>query len=605
MTEHYLYLEAVNLGNVVDDTEDLSTRRAGGYMLLELVHKVAADCTPWLKAISVGASAGLFRLLPNQGMSDARQAVAKVLRRPLYAQATVLVADTQTDDIDAEDFPLMRERLLALVRLRQMKTLAFTTDFTGEFTDQSEFAEPPHQPKFTQQTRPPLEAVCQIDEVRPAWAQVPFKQSDEFRSESVSVIERRENGRELRQRFYARELENSPGLRWANDNGFTDDFEELSGHRHFADNDITKAWIAKLPPQLDGKLAVFYVDGDGFGKIGADCETPCMLEKWDTLAQLTRRRFLLALLQLLDSHPLGKAKPIRRDGQLSPYRLRLETLMWGADEFHLVLPAWLALEAVKLFFDTCRVEWPAGTPHSHSAALVFAHHNAPIGPLKQLAKDLAEQSKTDKKAKRAEAAIRRAQLPAGDPSAATDPPLPDSLQWLVLESFDHAGGELDDYWSRRNLASLNWSQMSLDRQRLADLLLPATLAVIRRVPRRNLHRIVQLLRAKQVLDDPQQHRLLGRAYANVHEAVAGKRADWLLAWQVLQPYDGTAWPDRAEPPEPAAAHLNAWLILAELWDYLPPEAPDQAAAPPTAGSDAFQAASGHSDAAPQSMEGAR
>ena len=39
MTEHYLYLEAVHLGNVVDDTEDLSTRRAGGYMLLELVHR--------------------------------------------------------------------------------------------------------------------------------------------------------------------------------------------------------------------------------------------------------------------------------------------------------------------------------------------------------------------------------------------------------------------------------------------------------------------------------------------------------------------------------------------------------------------------------------
>ena len=208
--------------------------------------------------------------------------------------------------------------------------------------------------------------------------------------------------------------------------------------------------------------------------------------------------------------------------------------MGGGDELLLVLPAWLALDAVRLFFDTCRIEWPAGQRRSHSAALVFAHHNAPIGPLKQLAKALADQGKEDKE-------------------MCTTPA--DSLNWLVLESFDHASGDLGTYWARRGLPDLAWCHMALDPARLGRLLLPASLAAIRQVPRRNLYRILQMLQILQgqkeeSVDKAATLRLLKRAYANVHEAVKPEFSDWQAVWQALQPLAALHWPDQADAITP-------------------------------------------------------
>ena len=546
---HYLYLEAVNLGNVVDDTEDLSTRRAGGYMLLELVHKVKEACVDELESISVGASAGLFQLRAGRSMSAARKKVAAMLSMPLYAQATVLVADTETDRISNRDFVTAREGLLAWVRRRQMQTLGFVTDFRADSVSNRQAAE------FIRFNRPPKEVVCQIDKLRPAWAEAPFQ--GETRSESVSVIERREHGRELRQDFYRRELKSIAGEHYADDDRFTDDFEELSSTDNFADHKVARHHLGSLAGRLDRKLAVFYADGDKFGSTNASCASAGVLRCWDQTVQGARQKFLKALLDRLDAHPLGCARPVKKRGGIwTPERLRIETLMWGGDEFLLVLPAWLALEAARLFFDECQIEWPAGQRRTHSAALVFAHHNAPIRPLKQLAKALADQGKQDKEGCSAPA---------------------DSLNWLVLESFDHAGGDLGTYWDRRNLPDLTWPRMALDPTRLGRLLLPAGLLAIRQVPRRNLYRIVQLLQGLKASSDDDKAaavaaaaavRLLQRAYENVHQAVMLQLIAWQAVWQALQPLADLQWPDQADAIKPKLEHLNAWLVLTELWDYL-------------------------------------
>lgn len=544
MQAQYLYLEAVNLGNVVEDTEDLSTRRAGGYMLLALVHTVETACVAELEAISVGASAGLFQLRTGQSMAAARSKVAAVLSTSLFAQATVLVADTETDHISSQDFVTAREGLLATVRRRQMQTLGFVTDFSAASVSNRGEAE------FLRFNAPPMQAVCQIDKLRPAWAEAPYKGNGETRSESVSVIERRENGRRLRQDFYKRELKSCAGEHHADDNRFTDDFEELSGFDCFTDDTATQHHRRGLPRQLDRKLAVFYADGDKFGSTNSSCASAGVLRRWDQTVQAARQRFLKALLDRLDAHPLGRARPVQRKGQWTPERLRIETLMWGGDEFLLVLPAWLALEAASLFFSECKIEWPAGQRRSHSAALVFAHHNAPIRPLKQLAKALADQGKQDKDGSSAPA---------------------DSLNWLVLESFDHAGGDLGSYWARRSLPDLAWPLMALDPKRLAQLLLPTSLSAIRLVPRRNLYRIAQLLQGQQAGSDGDKAaglRLLQRAYKNIHQAVILQLGDWQAVWQALQPQADPQWPDQADAIKPKPEHLNAWLVLTELWDYL-------------------------------------
>ena len=59
--------------------------------------------------------------------------------------------------------------------------------------------------------------------------------------------------------------------------------------------------------------------------------------------------------------------------------LRLEVLLWGGDEFTLVVPAWKGLEVLERFFQiAARLEFGSDVPMTHRAAVIFCHHNAPI-----------------------------------------------------------------------------------------------------------------------------------------------------------------------------------------------------------------------------------
>jgi hypothetical protein len=574
---HYLYLEAVNLGNVIDDTEDLSTRRAGGYMLLELVHMVAAACKTELDGISVGASAGLFKLKDGHSMAAARTKLQTVLKTEPYDQATVLVADTETDRVANSSFKSAREGLLAHVRLQQMQSLGLVTDF-------GQPAQTPERKSTRQQTR-----ACEIDGVRPAVSEQTYKTRNETRWQSKSVTVRRDEGMTLRRSFYKRELtlqvDEASRPDCAEQGCFTDHFDELTR--------FDPGYKDHLPTNLEHKLAVLYADGDSFGALAVGCLDEVELEKWDRTVQEARRKFLRALVKFVDTHPFGKTlkEPKVDDKCTLPYRLRVETLMWGGDEFLIVVPAWLALEAAELFFKTCQVIWPAeqkGLVRGHSAALVFAHHKAPIGPLKALASSLAETAKSAKRqAKKRVEAIEDARRKGINAPALLEGPQPNSnsLNWMVLESFDHAGGELDTYWARRDLPSLGWPQMTLNDARLATLrrCFPALVA---HLPRRAVHRIVHGLQDWSRLG-PENKRLIERAYTNVHEAIyaAGGGADapdlWAELWQALQPIGSpaTLWSgapsadhNAAQTAAPLAdpRHLSAWLTLNELWDYLLP-----------------------------------
>ena len=62
MTLQLLRLEAINQSYVIDDTEDLSTRRGGGYMLLQAVRAIEKEFKYDIKPVSTGASIGLFRI---------------------------------------------------------------------------------------------------------------------------------------------------------------------------------------------------------------------------------------------------------------------------------------------------------------------------------------------------------------------------------------------------------------------------------------------------------------------------------------------------------------------------------------------------------------
>ncbi len=62
MQNYYLRIEAVNLANFIEDTEQLSIIRGGGLLLLRAMHEIEDkfERKDELDAISTGASSGLF-----------------------------------------------------------------------------------------------------------------------------------------------------------------------------------------------------------------------------------------------------------------------------------------------------------------------------------------------------------------------------------------------------------------------------------------------------------------------------------------------------------------------------------------------------------------
>jgi hypothetical protein len=513
----YLYLEAVNLRHVIDDTAQLSVRRAGGYLLLELVHRIAEATSEQLSPISLGASAGLFELKAGQSIARAKECVLKVLEQPLYALATVLVVSSDELQPEPASFSEARERLLARVRRRQLSTLSMATGWPSE----------------------PSATACALDQVRPATTRINLGEKPEHISQASQL--RYEQGRSaLRQGFYRREL-NTAGIAHSYDQDglFTDDLDELSR--------FGATWRDAAPrSQLQGKIAILYADGNGFGSHAAKCGSATQLTQWDKRLQGARRAFLAKLLEWINQHPFGLADATASKTTVPAPRIRLETLMWGGDEFMFVLPAWLGLDAAKKVFAECLVRDDDGSLLTHSLGLVFAHHNAPIAPLQALAKQLAEQGKDE--------AFKHQ----------------NSLHWMVLESFDGAGEKLDRYWQHRGIASVNWADMRLSPGQL-DTLLAFAPTVLKHVPRTSVFQALHLLRSQcNGPDLSADHQgLLLRQYSNVQQAIGHSgtaHAAWTELWKQLRT---EPWPEPLTDTKEAQTHLSAWLTLVELWDYLP------------------------------------
>lgn len=520
----YLYLEAVNLQHVIDDTAQLSIRRAGGYLLLELVHSVAQATKDQLKPISLGASAGLFSLQPGQCIKQAKASVYRVLAQPLYALATVLVVSSDELQPPPNSFSEARERLLARVRRQQLSSLSMATGWPSK----------------------PASTACDFDQVRPAHAQLKQgSEKEDIKDISEASQRRYEEGRKgLRQGFYKREL-NAAKIQhcYDQDGLFTDHLDELTRFR--------SSWSDESPPpQLQGKIALLYADGNGFGRYAAQCQTEDALIQWDERLQQARRQFLHKLLDWINQHHFGLADAVDRKNTVPVPRIRLETLMWGGDEFLFVLPAWLGLEAAHKVFNDCLISDGHGNPLTHSLGLVFAHHNAPIAPLQQLAKQLAELGKST--------AFKHQ----------------NSLHWLVLETFDGAGENLEQHWQHRDLASVAWPDMRLNTDQLAVLLRHAP-SVLKHVPRSALYQALHLLRVQcnGTERNTDRKNLLLRQYQNVQQAIgpAGGQPHqaWTALWQALQAAPHAPWPEPLTDIEEARTHLSTWLTLVELWDYLP------------------------------------
>ena len=507
MQQKLLRLEAVNLAYSIDDTEDLGTRRGGGLMLLEAIRHIETTFNTSLERISTGASAGLFKVLDDKA-GTAAAVLGELAGHHTYQHAT-FVADVVAQS--GGNFAGATEAAISANRWQQMQQLSFSSFGLGRSAM----------------------GVCKVDEVRTAHVTMRVGNKPDT-PVSKSVYFRRDRGMERKQNFYSREL----GGTDPTGGSYVESFDHLA----------TAMPPSIRPATLEGKIAVFYADGNKFGRVAQRCKTPQKLTAWDDHIKRTRRQFLRQLLVRAADSPHWK------NGGL----VRLETLLWGGDEFMMVVPAWCGLELAELFFDSTQdLRYPVdgGDLLSHCCGLVFCHRQAPISGISALAKALADQGKLMNK---------------------TLGRLDNRLHWMVLESFDQAAGNMGEFLKRRFSVRAMVGKVDVPVVAWSDLALgPTSVKFLQQcfptlkdtLPRSAIVQIARRMAEGSAINAAgEAHPLVRRSYLQVIGAAAeaGQRAAFGDLW--------TALTKQPLPPEdaefvPSLDHLPAWATITELWDY--------------------------------------
>lgn len=215
---------------------------------------------------------------------------------------------------------------------------------------------------------------------------------------SSAIEDRAAFGRRQRQAFYRSFLGvtgQDPGF------DFSDEFEEITrgAERLCRSAAEPGAPTTPLPLSLHNKMAVFFADGNAFGKHRdhALARAPDLggLTAFSTQLIERQQQLLSAIISWLKSHyRVGEENawftvdPIDRRA-----RARFETLMWGGDEMLFVLPSWLAFEFAELFFSIVR-DWSiGGHPLTFSAGMVVCDRKTPISQAKAVAEQLSTAAK--------------------------------------------------------------------------------------------------------------------------------------------------------------------------------------------------------------------
>jgi hypothetical protein len=344
---HLLRVEGVNLDSFVFDTQDLSTIRGGGLLLLAAIEEVASDDA--LTAISTGASVGLFRVNPGENADQVAQRVKSTLQNDLhYRHATFVIDTVQMRDNSAPSFIEAREQLVALNRFQQQCTPTVSI------------------PDWNLNSR----TYCEADMVRAA-----------TRGKlSESAYLRQEYGRTKKHELYRDQASmylGSPNP--AADMEFTNNLEDLTdGYSN---------------ESLNRKMAVIHIDGNGFSSIQKELvlqasDPESEQHEIDISLKKYRRQFLVGLLEEMKREP--------KSWRTAKGEYRIEFLLWGGDEIVLVVPARAGWQTASFFYE-CSRNWKLGEkPLKHAMGVVFCHHKAPIHRIVRLAKELTELAKVDR-----------------------------------------------------------------------------------------------------------------------------------------------------------------------------------------------------------------
>lgn len=403
MAAEYLFgLEAINFGETIFDTEDLSTIRGAS---LGAIESVAGINISGLQAVTLGGSSGVWRGMTDdpalivQGMLDATR--GHIAGRHLcFAAASQQVTGDFLKDRGALKAKLARDQL----------RLAGTT---------------------YPETASDVREVCPVDMARPVQSKA-IMLGGSRRKVSQSVLDRRSFGLSRKQGFLANLLHAE---------GKNAEFAMLlsSIAEHAAPPD-------RLKQNLQDKIAVIHIDGNGLSalqseaiaqKAGYDAQIALATSFDQELAGI-RSSFASSLFDLLISQngagpPSVAEQALRREiNRTSDQIFRFEALLWAGDEMTFIVPARLGWQAAQRLMAVLGDEenLVGGRQMSAAIGLVFCHLDAPIARIRTLAERLCSHAKSVDR-------NRSLVFP------------------IVLESFDHIGNGLDVFLQKRRPASFD------------------------------------------------------------------------------------------------------------------------------------------------------
>lgn len=420
MGRYLLWVEGVDFGAALYDTTDLSCIRGSGLALLyasKRVQVLLQACSGIASVDPLFGGASLAAMTFDADPALARNAVAflrtalasegadwisihKILDRmsgydpdavtwegalPLaHLRVLVAMAPVVPDAAGGDGIDAAIRAARADLRARQWQGLG--PPFTGAHGD----AVRPDKARFGGI----LPAVRPVPVPRD-WADREFAEKGESRAwMSASVAARRTFGRHMRQYFYSTELDDA-----ALAARFVNSVDDIPGD--LPDTDPIK-------DTLRSKLAVIYIDGNGFTDIRAQITREGELHPLTVFANQVRsqqrQRFLRPMLEFLidqsrgdhasrvardiDDHELADDRPTRYQA------LRFETLMWGGDEMAFSLPGWLALWWARAFFTQWADGWTVQDhPLTHGMGIVICDRRTPLRQARAMAESLADAAK--------------------------------------------------------------------------------------------------------------------------------------------------------------------------------------------------------------------
>jgi len=505
MPKYYIQAEAFNLDNIISDTYDISTIRGGSFMLLDAVERLPTFI-PALDRISTAASKGVFAYEDPEDLAAQKkvmvQRVLRVLHDITQSHATFLVA---VEEEIPNNFSLVLAHLDADVRRQQWR---MPTVVVPSFRD--------------------TDQECYLDGWRPGVVTLPYAVDAKI-SESADF--RRSVGREIKQHIFSKLLK---------DPTYKDDLVA---------KDLGKLANDGQKGILNGKIALIHVDGNSFGRIrNAVCDTDTKRTAFDDAIQDCRNAFLRDILIRARADTDFQ---VMDDGKMA---LRIELLLWGGDEFTIIVPAWKGLEVLEYFYRIAsdlkfNDERYGDVLMTHRAAVIFCHHNAPILQIRRLANELLGTTRRNI-SDMFESAF------ASDPALAgltqkdrdhqrewlSNPKYCNAVRYLVLESFDMLRGSLEQFLNRY--------------YRIADVRGMLLYANEMSKLRSNLHTICEAVPKSRVVE--------------IAQAIS--RGDGTRKSELRERLCESVAPDQRDTVHTAINALTknndaGWYVMADLWDF--------------------------------------